>query len=141
MLKNIEGRQNIPVMDVLEPQLYRDVFPYEEIPKIRFNNAFFPYNLPETIWITDTTFRDGQQSMASFSVDQIVGLFKLIHKLDNGEGVIRQSEFFLYSEKDREAVRKCQELGYEFPEITSWIRADERDFKLVKEMNIAETGK
>jgi len=140
MLKNIEGRQNIPVMDVLEPQLYRDVFPYEEIPKIRFNNAFVPYNLPETIWITDTTFRDGQQSMASFSVDQIVRLFKLIHKLDNGEGVIRQSEFFLYSEKDREAVRKCQELGYEFPEITSWIRADERDFKLVKEMNIAETG-
>ena len=64
MLKNIEGRQNIPVMDVLEPQLYRDVFPYEEIPKIRFNNAFVPYNLPETIWITDTTFRDGQQSMA-----------------------------------------------------------------------------
>lgn len=140
MQKNIEGGQNISAMDALETQLYQEVFPYEEIPKIRFTHAFIPYNLPETIWITDTTFRDGQQSMASFSVNQMVEMFKLIHELDNGEGVIRQSEFFLYSEKDRKAVRKCQELGYEFPEITSWIRADERDFRWVKEMDITETG-
>lgn len=62
MLKNIEGGQNVPVMDVLEPQLYQEVFPYEEIPKIRFTHAFIPCNLPKIIWITDTTFRDGQQS-------------------------------------------------------------------------------
>lgn len=30
--------------------------------KYWFIHVFILYNLPETIWITDTTFRDGQQS-------------------------------------------------------------------------------
>ena len=64
----------------------------------------------------------------------------MLHKLGGDKGIIRQSEFFLYSEKDRKAVEKCRELGYEFPEITSWIRANENDFKLVKDMGVRETG-
>ena len=34
----------------------------------------------------------------------------------------------------------CSSDLLEFPEITSWIRADEKDFKLVKDMHIKETG-
>ena len=93
----------------------------------------------ENIWITDTSFRDGQQSTAPYTVEQIVELFKLLHRLGGPKGIIRQSEFFLYSEKDRKAVEKCLELGYEFPEVTSWIRANEKDFELVKNMGL-ETG-
>ena len=55
-------------------------------------------------------------------------------------GSSAQSEFFLYSKKDREAVEKCRELGYEFPQVTGWIRAVKSDFKLVKEMGLEETG-
>jgi isopropylmalate/homocitrate/citramalate synthase len=32
------------------------------------------------------------------------------------------------------------ELGLKFPEITSWIRANEKDFELVKNMGVKETG-
>ena len=32
------------------------------------------------------------------------------------------------------------ELGYEFPEITTWIRATKSDFELVKNIGIRETG-
>lgn len=32
------------------------------------------------------------------------------------------------------------ERGYDFPEVTSWIRANKKDFKLVKDMGIKETG-
>ena len=32
------------------------------------------------------------------------------------------------------------ERGYEFPEVTAWIRANKKDFELVKEMGIKETG-
>jgi isopropylmalate/homocitrate/citramalate synthase len=67
-------------------------------------------------------------------------LFDLLHRLSGPKGVIRQTEFFLYSEKDRQAVRACQEKGYAFPEITAWIRAVAKDFQLVKEMGIGETG-
>ena len=54
--------------------------------------------------------------------------------------MIRQTEFFVYSEKDRKALEKCLELGYEFPEITTWIRASKKDFELVKSIGIKETG-
>ena len=131
---------NYSGVDTLRPNLFKEVFPYSEIPKIRFNNIQLPMEIPEDIWITDTTFRDGQQSMSSMTVEQMVKIYDYLHELDNGSGVIRQTEFFLYSDKDREAVKQCMARGYEFPQITSWIRANEEDFKLVKEMGIKETG-
>ena len=48
------------LQNVEEPQLYRDVFDYENVPKIIFNARNVPMAMPENIWITDTTFRDGQ---------------------------------------------------------------------------------
>lgn len=128
------------LQDVKGPQLFRDMFEYTSIPKVVFNFRHVPMHTPENIWITDTTFRDGQQSTSPFTVEQIVTLFKLMSKLGGPKGIIRQSEFFLYSEKDRQAARACMDLGLEFPEVTSWIRANKKDFELVKEMNIKETG-
>ncbi len=122
------------------PNLYRQLFNYEQIPKVSFNHRFVPLNMPDEIWITDTTFRDGQQSTSPFTVKQIVDLFTLLHKLGGPKGIIRQSEFFVYTEKDREAVKRCMDLGFEFPEITSWIRANEKDFELVKNLGLKETG-
>ena len=63
-----------------------------------------------------------------------------MHRLGGPKGKIRQCEFFLYSKKDRDAVYKCLEQGYEFPEITSWIRASKKDFELVRDMGLKETG-
>ncbi|MDR2191344.1 MAG: hypothetical protein LBO62_00485 [Endomicrobium sp.] len=128
------------LQDVSEPNLYRDIFSFTDVPKICFNSEIVPMNPPDELWITDTTFRDGQQAMDPFTVEQIVQLYKFMNKLGGPKGIIRQTEFFLYSEKDRKAVRKCQELGFEFPHITSWIRAVKSDFHLVKEMGLKETG-
>ncbi len=128
------------LQDRAEPNLYRHLFDYDSIPKISFNHRSVPMNMPAEIWITDTTFRDGQQSTSPFTVEQIVHLYSLLHRLGGEKGIIRQSEFFLYTEKDRQAVARCLELGYQFPEITSWIRANEKDFDLVKQFGIRETG-
>ncbi|HKM00492.1 MAG TPA: 2-isopropylmalate synthase [Sedimentibacter sp.] len=127
-------------VDVIKAKLYKDVFPYEEIPKIKFNNIQLPMNISDNIWITDTTFRDGQQSMTNMNSEQMVKLFDFLHELDNESGIIKQTEFFLYSQKDRKAVEECMKKGYSFPEITSWIRANKEDFNLVKSMGIKETG-
>jgi isopropylmalate/homocitrate/citramalate synthase len=97
-------------------------------------------NMPDEIWITDTTFRDGQQSREPYTTEQIVKIFDYLHRLSGPKGIVRQTEFFLYSNKDRDAVYKCLERGYKFPEITSWIRATTSDFKLVKEIGLNETG-
>ena len=123
-----------------QPQLYRNLFEYDSVPKVSFNHRNVPINMPEKIWITDTTFRDGQQSTSPFTVEQIVELFKMLHRLGGKNGIVRQSEFFVYTEKDRKAVEKCLELGYEFPEVTSWIRANEKDFQIIKDLGLKETG-
>jgi isopropylmalate/homocitrate/citramalate synthase len=128
------------LQNVAEPNLYRDLFSYDEIPKVSFNHRRVPMNMPKEIWITDTSMRDGQQSVEPYTVNQIVDLFKLMSKLGGPYGIVRQTEFFVYSHKDREAVEKCQELGLKFPEITTWIRASKEDFKLVKNLGIKETG-
>ena len=47
------------LQDVEKPNTFRNMFPYEEIPKIPFNDRVVPHNMPKDIWITDTTFRDG----------------------------------------------------------------------------------
>ncbi len=135
-----ENQYTYVLQDVAEPELFRTFYDYQSIPKVAFNERHVPMVTPEEIWITDTTFRDGQQSTSPFTVDQIVDIYKMLSRLSGKKGIIRQSEFFLYSEKDRAAVEKCLSLGYKFPEITSWIRANPKDFELVKAMGLKETG-
>ncbi len=123
-----------------EPILYREVFPYSSPPFIPFNHRIVPMQPPADIWITDTTFRDGQQSRPPFSAKQIVDLYDMMHRLGGPKGKIRTCEFFLYTDKDKEAVSSCLEKGYRYPEITGWIRATRDDFRLVKQMGLKETG-
>ncbi|MFC1495895.1 2-isopropylmalate synthase [Candidatus Margulisiibacteriota bacterium] len=122
------------------PELFRKYFSYNRVPRITISNKIVPVNLPKKIWITDTTFRDGQQSRPPYTVKQIVDVFDMMHELGGPKGIIRQTEFFLYSKKDKEAIYKCMEKHYKYPEITGWIRAVKSDFQLVKEMGLKETG-
>ena len=128
------------LQDVAEPNLYRDIYDYDTVPKIAFNHRRVSMNMPEEIWITDTSLRDGQQSVEPYTVDQIVNIYKFLSRLGGPYGIIRQTEFFVYSKKDRQAIEKCMELDLPFPEITSWIRASKDDFRLVRDLGIKETG-
>jgi len=128
------------LQDVEEPNLQRDLYAYGTVPKVAFNHRRVPMNMPEEIWITDTTLRDGQQSVEPYTVDQIVNIYKYLSRLGGPYGIIRQTEFFIYSKKDRQALEKCLSLDLKFPEITSWIRASKEDFRLVKELGLKETG-
>jgi citrate (Re)-synthase len=128
------------LQEVEEPNLMRNIFPYTEVARIDFDYKFVVPQPPEQMLVTDTTFRDGQQARPPYTAQQIVDIFDMLHRLSGPKGIVRQSEFFLYSSKDKEAVEKCRERGYEFPQITSWIRANAADLTLVKEMGMNETG-
>ncbi|MFZ2147436.1 MAG: hypothetical protein WAV28_09455 [Sedimentisphaerales bacterium] len=134
------ANKNHRLINVEKPNLYRQTFPYTEFPRVIFDKQTVKYDMPEKIWITDTTFRDGQQARPPYKPEQILKIYDLFHEIDGGTGLIRQCEFFLYSERDREAIGLCKERGYEFPEITGWIRAVAADFKLVSQMGLGETG-
>ncbi len=128
------------LQEVEEPNLMRQIFPYTEVARIDFDYKFVMPQPPEEMFITDTTFRDGQQARPPYTVRQIVEIFDMLHKLSGPKGIIRQSEFFLYSAKDKEAVERCRERGYLYPEITGWIRAVASDLVLVKDLGLKETG-
>lgn len=122
------------------PQYFRQTFPYVMPPLTRFEADAQPLDPAPEIWITDTTFRDGQQSRAPYTAGQIADLYELLARLGGKRGMIRQSEFFLYTEKDRRAVELCQEKGLRYPEITGWIRATLDDYRLVRAAGLKETG-
>ena len=63
------------LQDIPEPNLYREIYPYSGVPKVAFNHRRVPMGMPEDIWITDTSFRDGQQSVEPYTVDQIAAQF------------------------------------------------------------------
>ncbi|MEI6134686.1 MAG: histone-lysine N-methyltransferase [Desulfomonile sp.] len=126
--------------EVEQPNLLRNIFPYTEVPKVDFDSAMIPINPARNFLMTDTTFRDGQQARPPFSVEQISRLFDFLHRLSGPRGIIRQSEFFLYTKKDREAVEVCKSKGYQYPQITGWIRAQKKDLAQVRAVGLTETG-
>ncbi len=140
IFKNVTESSQFPLIDVEKPQLFREIFPYDEVCKVKFDHKIELIDPPDEIFITDTTFRDGQQARPPFTAQQIEDLFEFLHRLGGPNGVIRQSEFFMYTDKDKEALGRCKEKGFRYPEITGWIRANKEDLQLVRDMELKETG-
>jgi isopropylmalate/homocitrate/citramalate synthase len=141
-----------PLVDAEEPNLLEETYPYSLPPLIHFKGPVVEYIDGEAvefdfsavkdknILITDTTFRDGQQARPPYTIDQMVHIYDLLSRLGGPNGVIRQTEFFLYTKNDRETLDKCRALGHKYPECTGWIRAVKGDFRLVREAGLKETG-
>ena len=126
--------------EVAEPELFRDMFPYTKISRVAFDGVFVEPRAADPMFITDTTFRDGQQARPPYTVDQILTMYDMLHELGGRSGLIRACEFFMYSEKDRKAIEACRSRGYAFPQITGWIRAHMDDLKLARDMGFKEVG-
>jgi len=141
-----------PLVDTTEPNLVEEVFPYDLPPLIEFEGPVVEtidgqpveFDLgavkDRPIYITDTTFRDGQQARPPYTTEQMVHIYDLMARISGPNGVVRQTEFFLYTKNDRETLDRCRALGHAFPECTGWIRAVKGDFRLVKEAGLAESG-
>jgi len=141
-----------PLTDATKPNLLEDTYAYDLPPLIKLEGPVVEYidGQPvefdvaavkdRDIVITDTTFRDGQQARPPYTIDQMVHIYDLMARLGGPNGVIRQTEFFLYTKNDRETLDRCRALGHKYPECTGWIRAVKGDFRLVKEAGLRETG-
>ena len=141
-----------PLVDAKRPNLIEDIFPYSMPPLIRLEGPVteiidgkpvefdFGAVKDRPIYITDTTFRDGQQARPPYTLEQMVKIYDLLAKLSGPNGVVRQTEFFLYTKNDRDTLDRCRALGHKYPECTGWIRAVKGDFRLVKEAGLKETG-
>src|SRR2546422_3089831 len=95
--------------------------------------------------ITDTTLRDGAQDsrFPLFPNEARLRYVALRHELDNDSGRIDSIETFIYQRRDLWVLEKLLERGYEYPRITTWIRANPRDVKELYEVSqgrVKETG-
>lgn len=147
-----QARRRHRLINATKPNLLDDVFPHVLPPLICFDQPVVEYidGKPvefdfrkvkqRNILLSDTTFRDGQQARPPYTAKQIAHIYDLMSRLSGPNGVVRQTEFFLYTKNDREALDRCRALGRKFPECTGWIRADKGDFRLVKEAGLKETG-
>ena len=147
-----DARKPHPLVDATEPNLVEDTFPYDLPPLIRFDSPAIEiidgrpveFDLAAVrkrdISITDTTFRDGQQARPPYTIEQMVRIYDLLARISGPRGVVRQTEFFLYTKNDRETLDRCRALGHRYPECTGWIRAVKGDFRLVREAGLRETG-
>jgi isopropylmalate/homocitrate/citramalate synthase len=148
----MSNQKKHPLVDADRPNMLPETYPYSLPPLIRFKSPVvenidgkdvtFDFNSVKErdIVITDTTFRDGQQARPPYTIDQMVHIYDLLSKLGGPNGVVRQTEFFLYTKNDRETLDRCRALGHKYPECTGWIRAVKGDFRLVKEAGLKETG-
>jgi len=148
-----QATKSHPLVEPDEPNLIEDTFDYNLPPLIKFDDHpvveyidgepvefNFAAVKDRDIFVTDTTFRDGQQARPPYKIDQMVKIYDMLSRLGGPNGVIRQTEFFLYTKNDRETLDRCRELGHTYPECTGWIRAVKSDFRLVKEAGLKETG-
>src|SRR3990172_7560803 len=119
------------------------------IPSLTFEDAAAPLpdphadGLPKLI--TDTTLRDGAQDsrFPLFPNEARLRYVDLLHQLDNRTGVFYSVETFIYQQRDLWVLEKLLERGYEFPRITTWIRANPKDVKELHELSqgrVKETG-
>ena len=84
-LKKSKNRiQKFQLQDITKSNLFRDIFPYPEVPRIKVDHKLEIMGPPEDIFITDTTFRDGQQFMSPSTVKQnIMWCYMLTTKFYN----------------------------------------------------------
>lgn len=123
-----------------KPQCFLDSFPRDSFPAYVWEER--PTPLPDTVWTTETTHRDGQQGGLPLSVEDGLRIYDILCRFTRDSGAIRQAEFFVYRPSDRAALEGAQERyrGGAPIEPTTWIRATAKDVELIRRLGVRETG-
>jgi isopropylmalate/homocitrate/citramalate synthase len=126
--------------DPAEPELFEGAFPRDGFPRYEWTER--PPDLPQTVWTTETTHRDGQQGGLPLTVEQGIRIYELMCAFTGESGALRQAEFFVYREADRRILEAAIERYRDGAPVepTTWIRASAQDAALVREIGVRETG-
>jgi isopropylmalate/homocitrate/citramalate synthase len=122
------------------PELFEAAFPREGFPRYDWTDR--PASLPAVVWTTETTHRDGQQGGLPLTVDQGIRIYELMCAFAGTSGALRQAEFFVYREADRQILEAAVERYRDGAPVepTTWIRASAKDAALVRDVGVRETG-
>jgi isopropylmalate/homocitrate/citramalate synthase len=126
--------------DPAEPELFPSAFPRDGFPAFDWTQR--PADLPPVVWTTETTHRDGQQGGLPLTVERGVRIYELQCAFTGSSGAVRQAEFFVYRDADRQMLEAALERHRDGAPVepTTWIRASASDAALVRDIGVRETG-
>lgn len=127
-------------IDRESPEYFAESFPEAGFPRYVWTDR--PARLPESVWTTETTHRDGQQGGLPLTTEQSMRVYDILCRFTGSSGAIRQAEFFVYQDSDRNALLDALEKYRSGAPIepTAWIRASRSDVELVRSLGVRETG-
>lgn len=122
------------------PDYFERTFPKDAFPVYDWVKR--PEFLPNEVWTTETTHRDGQQGGIPLTTEDACAIYDIQCAFTKDSGAIRQAEFFVYSESDRRALESSLDKYKSGAPIqpTTWIRAKRDDVELIKQIGVTETG-
>jgi isopropylmalate/homocitrate/citramalate synthase/acyl-coenzyme A synthetase/AMP-(fatty) acid ligase len=122
------------------PEYFLETFPRDAFPQFRWDAV--PSTLPETVWLSETTHRDGQQGGLPLTTERSCRIYDLLSEVTRDSGAIRHAEFFTYRDSDRAALEYAIERHASGAPIepTTWIRARREDVELIARIGVRETG-
>jgi citrate (Re)-synthase len=132
---------SMPIMpDPKEPEYFLEDFPRDAFPAYTWTER--PATLPDDVWTTETTHRDGQQGGLPLTTVQSLAIYDIQCRFTGDSGAIRQAEFFVYRPSDKAALEGALERyhGGAPVEPTTWIRATASDVALIRSLGVRETG-
>lgn len=123
-----------------EPEYFLESFPRDRFPLYAWTER--PATLPDDVWTTETTHRDGQQGGLPLSTETSLTIYDILCRFTGASGAIRQAEFFVYRPSDRAALQGALERYQNGAPIepTTWIRASAKDVALIGSLGVRETG-
>jgi isopropylmalate/homocitrate/citramalate synthase len=129
-----------PIPEPAQPEYFLESFPRDAFPQYAW--AERPATLPDEVWTTETTHRDGQQGGLPLTAERSLRIYDLLCRFTGASGAIRQAEFFVYRPSDRAALEGAlarYRAGAPI-EPTTWIRATAKDVELIRSLGVRETG-
>jgi 2-phosphinomethylmalic acid synthase len=128
------------ITDPESPEYFLESFPRDAFPAYQWTDR--PAHLPEQVWTTETTHRDGQQGGLPLTVEQSIKIYDILCRFTGQSGAVRQAEFFAYRPSDRAALEGALERYRSGAPIepTTWIRATAKDVGLIRTLGVRETG-
>lgn len=129
-----------PIPEPTAPEYFEQSFPRDAFPAYVWTER--PPTLPNAVWTTETTHRDGQQGGLPLSTERSLRIYDIQCRFTARSGAIRQAEFFVYRPSDRAALEGALERyhGGAPIEPTTWIRATAKDVALIRDLGVRETG-
>lgn len=126
--------------DPTAPELFEHAFPRDGFPAYDWTQR--PATLPAAVWTTETTHRDGQQGGLPLTVAAGIRIYELMCAFTGTSGALRQAEFFVYRDADRQMLEAALERHRDGAPVepTTWIRASAKDAALVAGIGVRETG-